>query len=537
MARAPWAARPRPRSFYCALASGAAAAQPGCATEAINQAIEELTRDRSRMSPVAANREVYRLLKNGVRVPVSDPEGDGETVEMVRVMDWDNPANNDFLLCSQFWVTGEMYKRRADLVGFVNGLPLVFIELKAAHRRLENAFTGQPARLQGHHPAALLVQRLHHPLQRQPEPDRQHHRRMGALRRVEEDQQRGRSRASSRWRPCCAARASRRGCWTWSRTSSCFRRSAGGLIKLVAKNHQYLGVNNALARPCRNISEQPRAGWASSGTPRAAARAISMVFFAQKVLRKLPGNWTFVVVTDRQELDDQIYKNFATAGAVTEGRAPRPSSGEHLQQLLREDHRYVFTLIQKFRTETGETLSRCSPSAPTSSSSPTRRTAASTTRFALNMRNALPNAAFIGFTGTPLMAGEEKTREVFGDYVSIYNFQQSMDDGATVPLYYENRIPELQLTNDEPERRHGAAARRGRAGRGAGGEAGAGVRPRVPPDHPRRPAGDRSPRTSSRTSSGAAISGKAMVVCIDKATAVRMYDKVQKYWTAQIAAA
>ena len=115
---------------------------PDASPEVIEQAIEELTRDRSLMSSVAANREVYQLLKNGVRIPVPDPEGDGETVEVVRVLDWDNPANNDFLLCSQFWVTGEMYTRRADLVGFVNGLPLLFIELKAAHRRLETAFNG-----------------------------------------------------------------------------------------------------------------------------------------------------------------------------------------------------------------------------------------------------------------------------------------------------------------------------------------------------------------------------------------------------------
>jgi type I restriction enzyme, R subunit len=115
---------------------------PDASPEAINQSIDELTRDRSRLSLVAANREIYHLLKNGVRVPVPDPEGDGETIEVVQVVDWDNPAHNNFLLCSQFWVTGEMYTRRADLVGFVNGLPLVLVELKAAHRRLETAFTG-----------------------------------------------------------------------------------------------------------------------------------------------------------------------------------------------------------------------------------------------------------------------------------------------------------------------------------------------------------------------------------------------------------
>jgi type I restriction enzyme R subunit len=110
--------------------------------------------------------------------------------------------------------------------------------------------------------------------------------------------------------------------------------------------------------------------------------------------------------------------------------------------------------------------------------------------FALNMRNALPNAGFIGFTGTPLIKGEEeRTREVFGDYVSVYDFARSIEDGATVPLYYENRIPEVQLTNEDLNRDLEDAARSGRAGRGAGEEAGARVRPRVPHHHPRRPAG------------------------------------------------
>ncbi|MCD4673391.1 MAG: hypothetical protein K8R77_12075 [Anaerolineaceae bacterium] len=115
---------------------------PNVSLEAIPQAMAELNCNRSQMSMAAANREIYQLLKNGVRVTMPDPEGSGETVEVVRVIDWDDPANNDFLLCSQLWVAGEMYTRRADLVGFVNGLPLVFIELKAAHRRLETAFTG-----------------------------------------------------------------------------------------------------------------------------------------------------------------------------------------------------------------------------------------------------------------------------------------------------------------------------------------------------------------------------------------------------------
>ncbi len=112
---------------------------PGLAWEAIEIAIEELTRDRSALSLANANREVYRLLKNGVNIRIRG-DGDEEIDETVRVIDWNNPANNDCLLVSQLWITGEMYKRRADLVGFVNGLPLIFIELKAAHKRLENAY-------------------------------------------------------------------------------------------------------------------------------------------------------------------------------------------------------------------------------------------------------------------------------------------------------------------------------------------------------------------------------------------------------------
>ncbi len=113
---------------------------PNAGEAAVDQAIEELTRDRSRMSPAAANRETYRLLKDGVRVNVPSFEENGDTVERVQVIDWNVPANNDFLLCSEFWLAGEMYRRRADLVGFVNGLPLLFCEVEGVHRRLEDAY-------------------------------------------------------------------------------------------------------------------------------------------------------------------------------------------------------------------------------------------------------------------------------------------------------------------------------------------------------------------------------------------------------------
>ena len=171
-----------------------------------------------------------------------------------------------------------------------------------------------------------------------------------------------------------------------------------------------------------------------------------MLFFAQKVLRKVSGNWTFVIITDRTELDDQIYGTFSRCNAL--GERCQAASAVHLRQLLRENHRYVFTLIQKFRSEPGEvhpTLSERDDIIVLTDEA--HRSQYDT--LAMNMRRALPNAMFLAFTGTPLIAGEERTREVFGDYVSIYDFQQSIEDGATVPLYYENRTPELHLINPD----------------------------------------------------------------------------------------
>ena len=302
-----------------------------------------------------------------------------------------------------------MYKRRADLVGFVNGMPLMLHRTEEVAREAGERLQGQPQRLQGHHPAAVLVQRASSSC---PTAARA---KMGSItagwehfcewKRINERGRAGRRLAGDDDPGHVRARP---GCWTWWRTSRSSRKPKGGLVKVVAKNHQYLGVNNAIDA-VREIKEnQGRLGvfWHTQGS----GKSFSMVFFSQKVLRKVPGNWTFVIVTDRNELDDQIYKNFADAGAVTEEESRQAESGEHLKQLLTEDHRYVFTLIQKFRTETGRDVSR---SCPTASdiiviTDEAHRTQYDT--FALNMRNALPNAAFIGFTGTPLMAGEEKTK-------------------------------------------------------------------------------------------------------------------------------
>lgn len=263
--------------------------------------------------------------------------------------------------------------------------------------------------------------------------------------------------------------------------------------------------------------------WHTQGS----GKSYSMVFFSQKALRKLEGDYTFVIVTDRQELDDQIYKTFAACGAVTEGQV-QARSGEELKDLLRESHRNVFTLIQKFHTDSGETYPTLSNRSNIIVMTDEAHRSQYQT-FAANMRNALPNAAFLGFTGTPLMVGEEKTKEVFGDYVSIYNFRQSVEDGATVPLYYENRMPELQLSNEalneDLERVIDNAELDERQEEKLQREFGREYQLIVREERLEEVAKDIVDHFMGR-----GHKGKAMVVSIDKATAIKMYDKVQRYW-------
>ena len=497
---------------------------PNLPPEAFDQAIEELTRDRSAMSIAQANREVYRVIKDDVKVKIPDPDGEGETVETVRVIDWNEPTNNDFFLASQFWVTGEIYTRRADLVGFVNGLPLVFIELKATHRRLETAYTGNLTDYKDTIPQlfcynALIIL------------SNGSRSKVGSVTAAWEHFTDWKKTNSESEEGGISLETMIRGTCEPSRllelveNFTLFMETQGGLVKLIAKNHQYLGVNNAIEALREIKSKESRLGvfWHTQGS----GKSISMIFFSQKVLRKIPGNWTFVIVTDRKELDDQIYKNFTSTGVITEKQAHATSS-THLRQLLMEDHRYVFTLIHKFRTEKGEehpVLSERSDIVVITDEA--HRSQYDT--LALNMRTALPNASFIAFTGTPLIVGEEKTRRVFGDYVSIYNFKQSVDDGATVPLYYENRIPELQLTNEnlneDMDRLLEEAELDEEQERKLEREFAREYHLITRDDRVETVAEDIVVHFMGR-----GFQGKAMVVCIDKATTVRMYNKVQKYW-------
>lgn len=415
---------------------------PDVPEEALPLAIDELLRDRSVLSLVGANRESYKLIKDGVKVSV--PGGSDEPEDItVRIVDFDNPENNDYLLVSQFWVTGEIYTRRADLIGFINGLPLLFIELKAVHKNLEDAYRDNLTDYKNTIPKLFwynAITILSNGIESKIGTITGQFEHFNEWKKINDEGEVGRVSLETIIKGACEKKRA----LDIIENFILFHEYRGETRKLIARYHQYLGVNNVV-QALKNMEENKgRLGvfWHTQGS----GKSYSMIFFSQKVLRKFAGNYTFVIVTDRDELDTQIYQNFKNCGAVSEPFVKAESS-VHLRQLLKEDHRNVFTLIHKFRTEKDE---------PHPVLSERRDIIVITDEahrteydiFAMNMRKALPKASFIGFTGTPLMVGEEKTRETFGDYVSIYNFKQSVDDRATVPLYYENRIPELELSNE-----------------------------------------------------------------------------------------
>lgn len=500
---------------------------PGVGSDAIGLAMDELGKDRSAMSLAHANRDVYRLLKDGVKVSFQNDDGE-EADESIRVIDWNNPENNDFFLASQFWVSGEIYKRRADLVGFVNGLPLLFVELKKSHGKLEHAFKHNLKDYKNTIPqlfwynALILLSNGSQAKVGSMTAGWEH---FSDWKRINSEGEKGIISLETLIRGICEKHRF----LDLVENFTVFDESKGGLVKVAAKNHQFLGVNNSVAALEEIKTNQGRLGvfWHTQGS----GKSFSMVFFSQKVLRKLPGNWTFLVVTDRNDLDTQIYKNFRNTGAATE--ECQAESGEHLKQLLTEDHRFVFTLIQKFGTKEGKKYPKLSDRSDIIVVTDEAHRSQYDT-LALNMRNALPKAAFIGFTGTPLMAGEEKTKEVFGDYVSIYNFRQSIEDGATVPLFYENRIPELQLANENFKEDLDALIEAAELDD----EQEQKLEREFAREYHLITRDDRLEKVAEDIVAhfmGREQGGKAMVVCIDKLTAVKSYEKVRKYWGAYLA--
>ncbi|MDP8928198.1 MAG: type I restriction endonuclease, partial [Actinomycetota bacterium] len=283
---------------------------PGVPEEALDEAVEVLTQNRSAMDRVRANREVYRLLREGLKVE-TEVDGRPETVA-VRLIHWDNVEVNDWLAVSQLWVTGEMYQRRADIVLFVNGIPLVLVELKVSHKNIRHAYDDNLRDYRdtiGHifwfnafvvlsNGSDTKVGSTYAPWDH-----------FAEWKKINSEGEVGVVSLETALRGAC----DRYRLLDLVENFITFTERPGGLVKAVAKNHQYLGVNNAIealhAARAEN-SSQLGVFWHTQGS----GKSLSNLWFTQKVLRKLPGNWTFVEVTDRKELDDQLYEDFADAG-------------------------------------------------------------------------------------------------------------------------------------------------------------------------------------------------------------------------------
>ena len=496
---------------------------PGLPPEALKRAEEVLTQDRSALSPIAANRELYHLLRAGVRVEVRCTEdGKSETVT-VSAIDWRDVAANDFLVASQVWIEGLLHKRRPDALGFVNGLPLLHAEWKALSKPIFNAYDENLRDYRDTIPQLfplngfVILSNGHESLMGGSHTDFDF---FAPWKRLDEDGPEDPSLETMLRATCEPARF-----LDLIENFLLFDEAKSGLRKVVGKYHQVLGVNRAMAAVQHVSQNKGRLGvfWHTQGS----GKSLSMVMFAEKVLRRLGGNYTFVIVTDRTELDDQIAGQFASVGALTKDtQQVQANSRTHLRELLAGNERYVFTLIQKFSTADREPMPVLSERSDIIVITDEAHRS-QYDQLAANMRAALPNSAFIGFTGTPLIQGEEsRTREVFGDYVSIYDFAQSVRDGATVPLYYESRKSELQLDADELKEELDelldAAELSEEQEKKLQREFGRQYTLITNPDRLDKVADDVALHFAMR-----GYRGKAMFVAIDKATAVSMHDRVK----------
>jgi len=497
------------------------------------EALAAVVKDQSVLDRVRANREVYDLVRDGYRAEWQGEDG-GRQYATVRYVDFRDSSNNDWLAASQVWVAGDLHRRRMDTVLFVNGIPLVLMEFKDPNRPVKAAYEENMTDYRDTVPQLFVpngfvllsngseakIGSTYSPWEF-----------FGDWKVIDADGARGVVALETALRGTCAPTR----LLDLVENFVAFLERPGGLVKVVARNHQLLGVNAAIENLYRvRAAGDKRLGvfWHTQGS----GKSLSMLWFTQKVLRRVPGAWTFVMVTDRTELDVQLHGEFADAGAISREARVHASSAGNLRELLAADHRYVFTLIHKFRLDAGAGETTMPVLSDRSDviviTDEAHRSQYDT--LALNMRRALPNASFMGFTGTPLIVGEELTRQQFGDYVSTYNFRDAIEDGATVPLYYENRIPELQLVNDDfaddladlleaaelDEEAEGQLARR----------FGQQYTLLTRPERLRRVAKDLVAHFVGR-----GFTGKAMYVGLDKAAAVRMYDYVREAWAEHLA--
>lgn len=520
---------------------------PQVPVEVIDTKVMPLITDRrSAMSPINANRELYSFIRDGVPVFYEDEHGDKQQ-ELVQLIDFTAPrpkeARNHYLAVQQLWVKSTVQApqaayRRPDVILYVNGLPLVFIELKNSNIKLRSAYDDNLVNYKNDIPQLFhcnVFCVLSNAIETK----------VGSftagwehffnwLRVDDEKETINRSQVSSEGLTlerllnglCTPARL-----LDYVENFVLFYKETS---KIIAQNHQFIGVNQAFERFTQRESLEGKLGvfWHTQGS----GKSFSMIFYVRKIYRKLTGNFSFVVVTDRADLDGQIYRNFLNTGTVQKSDMAQPKNSDELRQYLGQNKKAVFTLIQKFRYDKGREYPLLFDAKKEKREVVVIVDEAHRTQYkslAENMRAGLKGAHFIAFTGTPLLGKERKTSAWFGDYVSEYNFQQAMEDGATVPLYYEKRVPEVLIQNDDLsdefyeilESENLDEAQQQKLERNFAQE----MQVIVRDDRLDTIAKDivyHFPRRG--------YLGKGMMIALDKFTAVKMFNKVQAEWKEEI---
>ena len=482
----------------------------------------------STSSLLQINEEKYFLIRDGIPVTLKKPKGKSE-IKRAMVIDFKNPDENYFLAIKELKIHGDLYRRRTDIVGFVNGIPLLFVELKKNTVDISNAYYDNYRDYLDTIPhlfyynAFLVVSNGSEA-------------KVGTLgskfeffhewKRLSEDDQ-GSVALETLLRGICR----KENFLDLFENFILYDHSGGMTAKILARNHQYLGVNEAMkAYEDRELNDgKLGVFWHTQGS----GKSYSMLFLAKKIRRKMTGNPTFLILTDREELNSQISDTFENCGLLGKNiKASQfiASSGEDLVTKLKGNPSFIFSLIQKFNR------SDLDPIYPDHDiiimSDEAHRSQYGI--FADNMVKLLPTAARIGFTGTPLLSSDNITARTFGGYVSIYDFKRAVEDGATVPLYYENRgekiadlknpkitqeildaIEKADLDENQMEKLEAEFAKDIHL---------LTAEPRL-----RSIAKDFVGHYSDLWTSG-----KAMFVCLNKVTCVRMYNYVEEYWKEEI---
>ena len=488
---------------------------------------KQLRHHLSTSSLLQINEEKYFFIRDGIPVAVKHKNGKTE-MRRAAVIDFQHPENNHFLAVKEMKIHGELYRRRTDIVGFVNGIPLLFIELKRNDVDVQNAYTDNYTDYRDTIPQlfyynAFLI--LSNGMEAKVGTLGSKYEFFHEWKRLNEADA-GSVALETMLRGICR----KENFLDLFENFILYDHSGGSTAKILARNHQYLGVNEAVkAYEARKLNDgKLGVFWHTQGS----GKSYSMLFLSQKIRRQFQGSPTIVILTDRDELNDQISDTFENCGLLGKTKAAQfiATSGTDLVNKLNGNPSFIFTLIQKFNKPDAQPIYPDHDIIVMSDEAHRSQYGI----FADNMMKLLPTAARIGFTGTPLLSSDNITARTFGGYISVYDFKRAVEDGATVPLYYENRGDKIEdLHNPEITDRILEAIENAD----------------LDVDHQEKLEAEFAKeihlltaekrlrsiaRDFARHYSDLWTSGKAMFVCLNKVTCVRMYDYVQEYWKIEI---